>query len=486
MTIAFACECGKRLTAKNNMRGAHVRCPACERELVIPPPSASEVPAAAPRSVPPPVPSHSLPKIPLQDRGPAPAGMVDVRPRVPRNSTNVISKAEEFRDRVYEYLVGAFHKEGVEAQVLKSPPFSPAVWVQCECWIPHPHSHELTIRTSAKITVHAKEFHRFEQELSIEVQTKGRPRVFFSVVRFDSDDAQALVRCLLGHYPPRSLCFQRCRIVPFQFWRPKNKLVRLRRDPWFIVAWVLFGVGIATLSIVVGVVLIPVAIGLLIWRYCQKNYVISSGKPLQEPRDLLRMDSWQVLLNGLAAKQENIKSELHAELAKAERAGFNVGDENIWYLGIDGKEERAQVVVMFRRGISFVHVYPYGNDLYVGWDAHLNCGTWVEKPTLLAGVDRKTDARCRWHVLEADWHVPNEYDITDTNCLIEWVHSAVIKIVKKALADHQIDQEIDFRILRSERDGITGKEKPKDKDKAGTITGRIRSAFTAGRFRREG
>ena len=54
--------------------------------------------------------------------------------------------------------------------------------------------------------------------------------------------------------------------------------------------------------------------------------------------------------------------------------------------------------------------------------------------------------------------------MTDANCLLENVHAAVAKVIKLKLAENHIDQEIDFRILREERQGIAGREQPKAQD----------------------
>ena len=48
-----------------------------------------------------------------------------------------------------------------------------------------------------------------------------------------------------------------------------------------------------------------------------------------------------------------------------------------------------------------------------------------------------------------------EYDLFDTNCLVEWVHGTVVKIVKRKMAYHRIDQEVDFKIIRGERKADT-------------------------------
>src|SRR5258708_17594739 len=44
MTIAVACECGKRLSAKDELAGKRVKCPACGQGLLIPAPDSAPQP----------------------------------------------------------------------------------------------------------------------------------------------------------------------------------------------------------------------------------------------------------------------------------------------------------------------------------------------------------------------------------------------------------------------------------------------------------
>jgi hypothetical protein len=46
---------------------------------------------------------------------------------------------------------------------------------------------------------------------------------------------------------------------------------------------------------------------------------------------------------------------------------------------LDGIVELDQVTVSLRRALLFRQIYGYGDELYVGWDAHLNTSQWVEK-----------------------------------------------------------------------------------------------------------
>jgi hypothetical protein len=125
-----------------------------------------------------------------------------------------------------------------------------------------------------------------------------------------------------------------------------------------------------------------------------------------------------------------------------------VETETIGYMGLYGKEEREQLVSRFRRGIAFVQVYAYGQDLFVGWDAHINVGAWVEKEVARGP---KHGQMLSLNTVVAGSQPYTEYDLFDTNCLIEWVHGAVIKVVKRTMEHHKIDQEIDFKIIRADR-----------------------------------
>src|SRR5262249_13616950 len=137
-------------------------------------------------------------------------------------------------------------------------------------------------------------------------------------------------------------------------------------------------------------------------------------------------------------------------LCAATDKGIQVVTERIWYPGVDGKVEREQIVCTFRRAIGFAHVEAYGDDLFIGWDTHVNTGTWVEE-TLQRGVDRATGKVVLANRLVPWKQTPNEYDITDVNFLTEWLHACVVRVVRLKMEEHKIDQEIDFTIQRESR-----------------------------------
>lgn len=405
--------------------------------------------------------------------------MKDLKPLIERNQTNGLSQAEGVRDHIYHLFEQAAAEYQVEILLLKSPPFTAPPWVRVECWLRHPQDSSLTLRSSAEFTIRPREFHRFPIEIDLTISNDKLRRTLRSIIAFEAKDIKNVLDFILFKRESRAFGFRRCRSWPLQFWLPINKPARFGSDSVSIVTSVLLWVGFFTVGIGVGVILLVIG-GILAYSNSKRHrHILNAGKPAQEPRSLIRLDSWQTLVWGLGCEHDSVNSAIEKQLAGITEDGFVMANESIWYWGVDGKEERVQLVVRFRRAIAFVHVYRYGDDLYVGWDAHVNCGTWVEK-VVSGGYDKKTSELCSVHTIAAGWHVPTEYDITDANCLLERVHAAVTKVVRLKLVEHNIDQEIDFHILREERQNVAGRGKPSEEAVAGGIRGAL------SKFRRVG
>jgi hypothetical protein len=133
---------------------------------------------------------------------------------------------------------------------------------------------------------------------------------------------------------------------------------------------------------------------------------------------------------------------------------FRFCSERIWYWGLEGKEEREQIVLTLGRGILFCQIHQYDKELYVGWDAHLNRGHWVEQ-TVAHGLDREANCLTHINTVVPGRQSVTEYDLYDLNCLIEWTHAKLTKIVKELMEERKIDQEVDFKILRGQRQKLT-------------------------------
>lgn len=418
---------------------------------------------------------------------------VDVKPLINRNKDNVTDKVEGVRDKIYDYFRQACVAEGVDAVILKSYPFSVPVWVEFQCWVRRTADQHLTDRSTAKLTILPREFHKYDHEIDLEIKEGKKTKRYRSIVELNPANVKALVRYMLRLTEVDDFGFKRVRTRSWELWLPKNDVTGLGKDWLGLSTPLLYFLGTFFLFValvsglvggdssgrsasfvdflgslfllavaVIGILLLMAGLGLTLYTNWRRTYFLSPGKPVHEPRKLLRMDSWQTLVRDIGGESYNVKAAVKKELAIGLSEGVQLADEKIWYAGVDGTEEREQVVVTFRRSIGYIHIYSYGKDLYVGWDAHVNAGTWVEKQ-VAAGLEPQTGEYCRVNTIESGWHVPNEYDITDANCLIEWIHAAVTKVTKTTVAEYKIDQEIDFQILRGERNQVQGTEKPEEK-----------------------
>lgn len=61
--------------------------------------------------------------------------------------------------------------------------------------------------------------------------------------------------------------------------------------------------------------------------------------------------------------------------------------------------------------------------------------------------------------LQTGIYIPNQFDLIDLNSLAEVVHRTVTTIIKAAMEEHKIDQEIDFTIIRGDRDLALDKDR---------------------------
>ena len=112
----------------------------------------------------------------------------------------------------------------------------------------------------------------------------------------------------------------------------------------------------------------------------------------------------------------------------------------------------------------YCQIYEFGNDLYVGWHSFLNRGTWIEQ-TVARGVDRQSLKRVEVKTVVPGTKALSEYDLIDLNCLTEWIHAQNVSLIKQIMAELQIDQEIDFKIVRGERGQLEAQEKEKKRSR---------------------
>lgn len=352
-------------------------------------------------------------------------------PIVQRTDASIWEQAEKLRDSLFASFEDECRDRGFEAAVLKSREFEQPAWVSVEAWVPSADD-GVTRRRFAGVTIFAKAFHKTKFEYTVVVSDGEWKRSRMHLRKFDRDDVSQLVAFVVGTTPK-----------PPKFkmpWR-SNRVDVLRRNP----------LGLNAKGAV---------------HPKRRPVVLSSGKPKAEPRRLVLIDSWQAMISGLGADGDVLRDRFLGVLAASPIADSAYHIEKIWYWGLDGIVEREQIVITLRRGIVFCHIYRYDRELYVGWDAHLNAGQWVEK-TVAKGKSRATGEHTTVKSVESGVQRLTEYDLIDVSCLSEWIHNQLVQMVQRLMKERQIDQEIDFKIIRGNRQDVAGMDNAEPDKPAG-------------------
>jgi hypothetical protein len=393
-----------------------------------------------------------------------------------RNESNSYSRAGQLRNELYERMAGRWSQPGVNMVGYKSPENAPDIWVHFEFDVPQ-STQNLSLRGSVRVTIERFDYHSYEHLHKIELRTGVETCVVSGVIELRDMDLDNIRQYLTAETVRRVPRFSQVRQFGWDLWRPSNKVTCFSRN------WAITGFSLAAVLLICLPVWIPlgqllgvaIVVGLVIYKSRRKTYVFTTGRPLQDPRTLLRLDSWQASIKNLGPKAAEFKQSLLGRLTAAPDPLFAVVPERIWHHGVDGKVEREQIVLRYRRAIGFVHIVAHGDDLYVGWDTHVNAGTWTEQ-TMARGMERESRKNAVANRVVAAVMIPNEYDLMDANFLTEQLHLTLSSLLRLKMEENKIDQEVDFTVQReSRRSVLTGDEK-RGEEEGASPRGRLASS----------
>lgn len=327
---------------------------------------------------------------------------------------------------------------------------------------------------SLRVEFKPQPFGMFPVLVNLAVDDRGRRRRVGSIVEFGEAQIDSLVQCLQGHGPRWIWKGQQLREWPWQLWRSRQRAAVLE-SPFMAgvranVKLLLLGLAALLVytiwsqaPVVMTLVLLAAVVAYFHWYVPPPRYRVTSTCPPRPPRSLLPLDSWQALVRDLGAQRDEVVDRLETIL-KERMAGtdepVNIRREVIWYEGATGKVERQQLTVSLRRAIVFVRIYRYSDDLFVGWDAHVNQMAWKDKP-VQTGHRSSDGIKVQLVSVETQFYAVNEYDITDANFLLEATHVHLTALLKQVLREREIDQELDFTIVRESRQSLIG-NKPQE------------------------
>lgn len=386
--------------------------------------------------------------------------LIDIRPFLGRSAQSVYERLEERRAALADHLKRELENRGFNGLVVESSPRAMSCWVKVVCWTPQDRQGGVHLRRTVVIEMVAHEHRRFQTEFTLRLSGQGVERVIPCVSDLDEAAVILLVRFLTEAIRfPRKSAFRRYRPVAASLWEwitlPKNRAVGLDRQLLaglrrFWLAWVLVGVALAFI-VHFSLILVSLA-GIIVRLAYPIVFERRAVRPMGEPRNPLRYDSWQTVIPDLGKDASVLREAVVTDLRAGRHDDAWIETERVWNWGLDAVVEREQVVLYFRRSLVFIEIHAYGDDLYVDWEAYLNFGVWLEKPSH-SGFESGGKSPVVIYDLKAGVQALQEYDYSDCNFALEWVHATVKRHLKRLLAEHKIDEDIDFTIIRESRSG---------------------------------
>jgi hypothetical protein len=185
------------------------------------------------------------------------------------------------------------------------------------------------------------------------------------------------------------------------------------------------------------------------------------------PRNLGLVDSWQAVVAELGRDFASVKKRLVEAIIEDAGPGVVCQTEIYTHRAPNGYEQRDRLIVSKDQGMVHVHIYQFGNDLFVGWYAYLNWAQWGE--TKPVGVKARDGQEVEYLDLRPTGYVPNQFDLIDLSSLSEFVHRRLEREIKAMMKDKAIDQEIDFKVIRGDRDRALDEERHAADDKKGSV-----------------
>lgn len=377
--------------------------------------------------------------------------IVDACPRLEVNNESLFQKIEDYRDQIYHLLSDALDKLRIKGEVTKSAPYEYNTWVLIRLWKTSDSGSSRQHRGEAQINIVARPSFRYPIIVEIKATSGGKKRSLNRIIEFNETSAFDLISFISA--PKQKLRKRNYKRFGFIFNKNLPQKRPGARTTAFYGVLPMFGAFGFVVHPGVGILTILLFSVPLIRLMRAPVKVEAIGRPPQNPRNLIRMDSWQSVIIDLGGLAKQVRDDVSSELIDGKHPDALIEYEEVSYLANTGKANRTQIVVNFRRAIAFIEVHSYGNDLYVDWEAYLNLGVWDEQSTGV-GYDSKSGVKVEYKDVQRSLEALNEYDISDANFLIEWVHACLTRVVRRLKKEKNIDQEFDFQIQRSDRRSV--------------------------------
>jgi hypothetical protein len=410
---------------------------------------------------------------------------IDARPAFPTSQDSLWDAAAMERDNITSIIDSELKTKNITAWIRKSKPGEYPLYVVIESWIRNEETDRSVVlnKSFLKLIILVDPCREHSFIYKIELERNGKK---YSGEHWNLSDnmLRELVFYLINggkkpkFFRPRFSIIKRIVItlMPF-FGNPmKNKLIReARPNYWtipfllgwsgiFIVTiWLLFGVDYPSTSM--GNLALWIALGPLIAAVImsERREIIEvvPKQSLRTPRREFRIDSWHVSVPGAGEQFEQFKQRL-LNIIKVKESSIEMGVELHQRLTPRGYEERERLVLIKGQTTLHVHIYPFANDAFVGWESYLNWNRWVETAPISTTV--KDGKKLNYRSLNVGVYLPTDFDLIEADVLAETTHRIIVEEIKAFLKEKEIEADLDFKIIRGDRANAL-KEGKDEKDK---------------------
>jgi hypothetical protein len=423
---------------------------------------------------------------------------IDARPVRPTSKDTPWDRALELRDRFASELRATLQREKLDAAVFVSANGNFPPWVQLQAWLPGRSSSRIGAggreRASVSFTIDAKPYHEHDVVVSAALE-RGKTKinakewpdfplphvsewVLYALDRGPKPSNYTPLQDALRHFVTA--------MIPFVHGPHSNRLLPEYRTR-FTGAMLL---GLISLLLLVGggqglsaaansyetpvLPLLALVLGLAgliataaIVRSRKRAVCVTTQSELP-PRNLVLVDSWHAVVSELGRDFAAVKRRIVEALAEDASPGVSCQTETYTHRSPNGYEQRERLVVFKDQGMVHVHVYQFGHELFVGWYAYLNWAQWGE--TNPVGVKIRDRQEVEYRDLRPATYVPNQFDLIDPSSLSEFVHRRLEREIKALMKEKAIDQEIDFKVIRGDRDRALDEERHGGDEKASSAS----------------
>ncbi len=419
-------------------------------------------------------------------QGASAQNLTDIRPEHRVSSHTAWTQAIAWREDIAALISAELEQHKLKGNILRSPNGTYPVWIRLDAWLPVEAGEvskvqDTRVRASLQFTIDIRPYHSKPLVIWAEAHNGRRTLRLSERVSFSDDRVREWFNFAIrggskpGNYTPfqDALGSLIMSFIPFAENPYVNQVQKLYRNRFRLngifllilagaiaLVWGITDVnqpyysrtGAGELLIFAGVGML-VGAGVIAAR--RQKVIAVIDRPDIPPRNLILVDGWYAVIPGLGSKLEDVRSRIAGRLKSIDADAVTVEQEAYTFSSPNGFEERERFVVSKGQGVAHVHIYRFGTDVFVGWDSYLNWAKWGE--TAAVSSQSASNMMIEFRSLQEQIYIPSEYDLIDLNSLGEVVHRTMSDEVRLLMTENAIDQEIDFQIIRGDRDAALDK-----------------------------